>query len=377
MRFRRDAPVALVAAIVVVVSGAAFATHRLFAHLTSAMEKSQFDLMRAILSFNLRGAENRALARAEMIAVLPTARAAVAARDRPRLLAEYTEMFQVQKARHGVDQAQFHVPPATSLLRLQNPDLHSDDLTNFRPLVVQVNREKVARKGFSIARTGPGIFGVVPMFDATGQHIGSFEFGMDFGPVLDGLKSAYGLDSALFVEEEPLRRFATGLAGDVMGDHNRLGRFIRVHSTNTALMKELVSASDLAAGTDGQYVREAMHTPYGVILVALRNASGVPIALVALTSDFSPSRSAAARNAVWQGLFTVFAIVLLAGVVLVVLRGFVLRPLQELDDAFAALAAGDRERRVSHEGLCAEMAALARRHEELRTASRTTREERP
>jgi hypothetical protein len=41
----------------------------------------------------VRGAENRALARAEMVAALPSVRTAFAARDRQRLLADLGEMF--------------------------------------------------------------------------------------------------------------------------------------------------------------------------------------------------------------------------------------------------------------------------------------------
>ena len=49
--------------------------------------------MRSIVAFNLQGAEDRALARASMIADLPKARSLFAAQDRAGLLAEYGKMF--------------------------------------------------------------------------------------------------------------------------------------------------------------------------------------------------------------------------------------------------------------------------------------------
>ncbi len=76
--------------------------------------------MKSIIEFNLRGAESRALARAEMIADLPNIKKHFAAQDREGLLAETKEMCAIQKEKHSVDQAQFHVPPATSFLRLQD-----------------------------------------------------------------------------------------------------------------------------------------------------------------------------------------------------------------------------------------------------------------
>src|SRR6185436_14547419 len=102
-KLQRDAPRVILGAVVVVVLAVTLASDALFGGLASATEQGELDLMRAILAFNLKGAEDRAYARAEMIAQLPLAREAVAARDRPRLLAEYGPMFKVQKEKHGVD----------------------------------------------------------------------------------------------------------------------------------------------------------------------------------------------------------------------------------------------------------------------------------
>ena len=122
MTFRRSAPATLIVAAVIVVAGITFLSDRLFSGLTASVEKGQFELMQSIVDTTLRNAANDALARADIIASLPmTTRQAVAAKDRERLLAEYAEMFAVQKERRGVDQAQFHVPPAQSLLRLHAP----------------------------------------------------------------------------------------------------------------------------------------------------------------------------------------------------------------------------------------------------------------
>lgn len=107
MRVRRNAPVALIAAIVVVIAGVTAISSALFSGLVESVEAEQFKLMRSIVDFNLRGAESRALARAEMIADLPTAQKSMAARDRPRLLAEFGKMFQAQKAKYGVDRRSF------------------------------------------------------------------------------------------------------------------------------------------------------------------------------------------------------------------------------------------------------------------------------
>jgi methyl-accepting chemotaxis protein len=361
MTFRRSAPAAIIAAVVVVIAVLTFASNRLFNGLTAAIENGQFQLMQSIVETALRNAAEEALARAEIVAALPATRQAVAAKDRERLLADYAAMFAGQKERHGVDQAQFHVLPATSLLRLQDPATFGDDLTRFRPMVVAVNREKAPHKGLAVARTGPAVFGVAPVLDPQGNHVGSFEIGLEFGPLLDALKAAYGLDFALFVEEKPLREFARGLNPAVLSDQNRVGRFIRMRTTDGALIKTLATDADISAVIEPtRYIREALGLPYGVLLIPLRDGAGDPLGVIMAASDFSGSRAAAGRALVWQLCIAVFAIVILAGTVIVVIRGLLLRPLDVLDRRAAALAAGERTAAVEPtDKFCTEIDRLA------------------
>ena len=367
MTFRRSAPAALIAAVVIVVAGLTFMSTRLFSGLTASVEQSQFQLMQSIIDTALRDAGDEALARADIIASLPLTRQAVASKDRDKLLAEYAEMFAIQRDRRGVDQAQFHIPPAQSLLRLQAPTQFGDDLTQFRPMVVAVNREHAARKGLAIAAGGPAIFGVAPVLDAQGQHIGSFEFGLAFAPIINGLKAAYGLDFSVFIEEKPLRQYARAINPAVLSEQNRVGRFIRLYTTNGVLMRDLASDADISAATEPlHYTRDAKDVPYGVLLVPLRDGAGDPLGVIAVARDFSGSRAAAGQSLVWQICLAVFAVVLLSGVIIVVVRGFLLRPLDVLDRRFAAMAAGERTEAVEDaDKFPPEIRRLAELHERI------------
>ena len=61
MKFQRSAPGVLIVSVVVVVTAIAVLSNRLFSGLTSAVEQDQFELIRALWSYNLTAAENRAL----------------------------------------------------------------------------------------------------------------------------------------------------------------------------------------------------------------------------------------------------------------------------------------------------------------------------
>ncbi len=328
MTFRRSAPATLIAATILVIAVLTFVSNQLFGGLTDAIEQGQYQLMQSILTASLDSAAERALARADMIADLDQTREAVAAKDRAKLLALYAEMYQVQHDRHGVAQAQFHVPPSTSLLRLHSPAAFGDDLTRSRPMVTAVNRDHQPRKGFAIARSGPAIFGIAPIHDKAGNPIGSFEFGLDFAPILDALKATYGLEATLYVEEKPLRDFAKGVDPSIYSDQNRVSHFIRFHTTNAVLMKSLVGDADLAGVSDPvRYERSADGAPYGVLLVPLRNGAGESLGVIAVARDFSGSRAAASQSFIWQICAAIFGIVILSGAIIIVIRGFLLRPL--------------------------------------------------
>lgn len=190
MKFRRSAPAVLIVAIITVVALSATASNRLFSGLTSSIEESQFKLMRAILEFNLRGAEGRALARAQMIADLPVTRQSLATQDHARLIAEFSELYRAQHDQFAMDQLNFQVPPARTVARIQTPALFGDDVSSFRAMVVAANQTHVSKRGLEIARSGPAIFGTVPVVDAQRQHLGTVEVGINIGSVLDALKSA-------------------------------------------------------------------------------------------------------------------------------------------------------------------------------------------
>jgi methyl-accepting chemotaxis protein len=367
MSFRRSAPAISIAAVVVVLVLSAVATNRLFDSLIDQIESDRFALMHAILVQSLADAQGKALARAEIVASMTSVRHELAAKDRDALLAESADMYAIQHERFGLDQAQFTLPPALSYLRLNAPDKgFMEDLSAFRPMVVEVNSAHQPLKGVSIGRSGPAVFGMVPIADDAGQHVGSFEMGLQFGPVLDSIKAAYGLDAAVFFEEQPLREIATLLGGDVLGDSNRVGRYIRFHTTDLERMRGLVTDRDLASTDERNYVRDAEGVPYGVVLMPLNNFAGKPLGMIAVASDFTSSRASASRMMVWQGLLVLIGSVLCGGLLIVIIRGMVLRPMEVLTQRFTALAAGDRSGKVAADDWCDEMQALARAYDDLR-----------
>jgi methyl-accepting chemotaxis protein len=118
-----------------------------------------------------------ATALATFAATLPPARAALRDGDRAALAALTVATFQALRERGGVDQFRYHLPPATSFLRVHQPAKFGDDLSGFRATVVATNRDRKGIGGLEGGVAGLGIRGVVPV-ESDGRHVGSVEFGL-------------------------------------------------------------------------------------------------------------------------------------------------------------------------------------------------------
>jgi hypothetical protein len=133
-------------------------------------------------------------------------------------------------------------------------------------------------------------------------------------------------------------------------------------------MQQLVGSGDLARVQEPvRYTRDALEVPYGVVLVPLRGSTGAPLGVMAVAKSFESSRAAAGQSVVWQGLLALFALVTLAGVIQVVVRGFLVRPLEAVTARFVKLADGEPATPFDgREQLCEELQVLVKQHDRLR-----------
>lgn len=143
--------------------------HDSYAKLNMTIENAMLDLLeRAKLSI-LSITSNPEIARA------------FAERDREALIAMLSPVYEEIKA-DGVAQFQFHTPQSIAFLRLHSIDNYGDDLSSFRFTVNECNRTQQIVMGLEEGRGGYGFRVVVPV-SYQGEHVGSAEYGLDFGEV--------------------------------------------------------------------------------------------------------------------------------------------------------------------------------------------------
>lgn len=141
-------------------------------------------------------------AMAASVAELPEVQSTFAKQDRDMLLQIMMPGYQKLAKDYGIYQAQFHLPPATSFLRLHKPEKFGDDLTASRKTVAVANLHQQPAIGLESGVFGVGIRGVVPVF-YNGKHIGSFEYGMNFDQrFLGEYKQVVGADVAVYLPKD-------------------------------------------------------------------------------------------------------------------------------------------------------------------------------
>lgn len=284
-------------------------------------------------------AMTKSLARASIVARMPKVREYLAADKREALAEELKDAYEVQKNKYGAGPAQFDVD-GKAYLRLHHLELFGDDVT-FRPIIVQALADHNPIKGISISRSGAAMFGIAPVTSPSGKFVGVFEMSQTFDMLAYSLKNAHNIDSATFFEEEQLAKNATDMKKEVFSDKNRFGSFLKISSTNwdetaQAVTPEVISnikpVTPFTADVDGKHI--------GVAIIPLNNISGKRIGTMALFDDLSINHKITSSLKITVWLMALFGAVILSGLLLVVVKGGILRPVADLSVALDSLASG-------------------------------------
>ncbi|MFP5223854.1 MAG: methyl-accepting chemotaxis protein [Acidobacteriota bacterium] len=154
-------------------------------------------------------------------------------------------------------QLHYHLPNARSLVRLwrdkqvmrdgQRVDV-SDDISKFRPTVLDVNRTGTPVMGIELGEGGFAIRGVAPVKNAAGKQLGSVEILTDFDPILQGASTS-GARLLLFMNSEFLN--ITGSLRDPAKNPVLDNKFVLVSGLKEQEALKLVTSRFLAEGQKG------------------------------------------------------------------------------------------------------------------------------
>ncbi|MBF0191208.1 MAG: methyl-accepting chemotaxis protein [Magnetococcales bacterium] len=245
--------------------------------LTTVNLSSMNDLIqeseRTALNAHLKAVHNAIAAEAHsaeamavLVANIPLVQEKFNAGDRKTIEELFVPGFGVLSKHYGVEQFQFHTPPATSWFRVHKPEKFGDDLSTFRHTVVTANKSQKSTRGLEGGVAGLGARGVVPMTHQ-GRHIGTVEFGLSFGqPFFDAFKQRNGVEIALHILDKD--GFKT--MGSTLGSQPVL---------DTETLKKAMN------GEEQLQHREIRATPHAILASQVQDFSGKPFGVLEIAMD--------------------------------------------------------------------------------------------
>lgn len=277
----------------------------------------------------------------------PEIQATFAAGDRMQLIQLTLPTYQVLKDQYGVAQYHFHLPPATSFLRLHQLTKYGDDLSTSRFMVLKANIERRPVSGLEVGSGGLGVRGVVPV-NYQGKHIGTVEFGMDIDqPWIEQLKRELHVDWQIWLSREPAKM--AGFAGVADKSEGPIPDLVLLAST---LPKPFL-------GDEANYRQALRNEPalthpnignrsYTLSSVSLLDFSGNTIGVVDIILDRTEATRSQNSRLLTSTLSALLFLFVISGVFSFILTR-TLRPIDVLTKTATAIAAGDLTRTVSME----------------------------
>jgi len=322
-------------------------------------EVSQLNQYYKLLSDRMHQEVRLGSSLARLVAAQPSVQAAFAAHDREALAREFLPPFRDLAKFAGVSQFQFHLPPATSFLRLHRPEKFGDDLSSLRATVMEGNAQRHMVQGLETGREGLGIRSVAPV-EKDGIHIGTVEFGMKFD---DTFFSRFKADNGADV----VFQLADGKGGYTT--------FADTRAAKTPLPAEAVAAA--MAGKADIRTFDAGAASLALLTRAVADYSGKAIGAVTVVMDASPfvqERTAATQ----RSLAAAAAVFVLATLVSMRVASSIVRPIRSMVGAMQKLAHDDTAIEVPYQDRKNEIGLIAAAIEVWRNnaiARRTLQEE--
>ncbi|WP_169545067.1 methyl-accepting chemotaxis protein [Novispirillum itersonii] len=287
---------------------------------------------------------------AETLGSLIRVRASLAEGDRAQMLQVLGPVFKSLQARTGISQMQVHTPDVHSFLRVNKPDQFGDDLSSFRHMLVQVNRDRVSLQGLEDGVSGLAVRGAVPVTGPDGRHVGSLEAGFLIQDAFLSRLRHDGIDFALYARRE---------------------KGVQRLAASDPSLADGSAAPAVAAVLDGGERQTVLSTgPDGntdILLAPVADYSGRTVAVLEVSADRARF-AAEERAALVQAILSFAVAAVSGGLVAVWLARALSRPILRLTGRLTDLAGGNLEDPVTDTARSDEIGRAAAAVADLRLA---------
>ncbi len=266
---------------------------------------------------------------AHTVADIPSVQQYFGERDRAALLGVTMPIYEDLKKIIDLNVFHFHLPPATSFLRLQKPSKHGDDLSSFRFTVLAVNRTHQDAFGLEVGRAGVSVRAVVPVI-YEGRPVGSVEFGTPINDsLLAKIKEGIGVDIAVVVP-----------TGD--------GFKYQAHTTTRALSPDTFSQLHKVIQDEQETIVKDRKEGRDILTVytPIPDYSGKIVGVTMIPLDITAKLAAAKKSALTIVGVGALALIIVLMVVFFIFHYLIDRPLHKVNKILEAAAGGDLSQQV-------------------------------
>jgi len=118
-----------------------------------------------------------------------------------------------------------HDTNTVSILRMHKPESYGDDLTNIRPMIRDVNKNKMHYNGFEVGKNGINYRVSIPLFAKKKEHIGVLEFGIEPSYFISEITNIVNVESQLMIKSESMKKLIK------KRDYKKLGEYSIIKTT--------------------------------------------------------------------------------------------------------------------------------------------------
>ena len=261
-------------------------------------------------------------------------------REREKLSEKYLGLFQnTLKPRFKVNIFQFHIPPATSFLRIHKPGKFGDDLSRFRNTVVHANKEKIVQAGIEVGKYGASIRVVYPV-ENNNIHIGSVELGADYIDLMENVARSLKVNFAIGIDENVLKNAGFKLKTETI----KKGNIVYYYFSNKKI-QHILNTNEIEKEVRLVELEDKIYANSSFILSDYSQAS---IGTIVITQDITELMGNA-KTAVYKKIALLFLFIFIVAVIIYyILTKSIFSPLLLAVNNLELISRGDLTATLDH-----------------------------
>ena len=361
MKLKVVAPVAMMLSVAAVLTLVSALAYQNATDTVGWAKEKQLSSITTMIELLLRDQAHATTATAELLAALPQVGELTAKGDRDGLIRMLMPGYQKAVTKYGVESGAVVTPPALTLVRLHNLGRFGDDQSGTRRIMAFANQTREVQSGLEISSV-VGMRGVAPIYNGS-VHVGALEWATGLGAMVTEVKDVTGAELAVLIKDAVIPAESAVRKNEA----HRLKDMIAAEATDWPYLASVLQESDADRINEGAvFTRTVGGVDVGVVKVPLFDFSGKNVGEILAVKEISEFGRTLKDTLVRLAVAGSLGLLFTTCIILLIISGTLLRPMERLGRRLADLAKGDYSTKVEGAGRRDEIGVLAASVESVR-----------